>query len=134
MGGASIFWYLLHLLSSKIWNSFHTFTYLELHQDILYYMWLVWSVFSLISVSVYLSFVYMRAIDSFKLILFLATLLKVFISFQSSLEEFWGHLCILSYHLPITILWIFLSNLYPPISLSCLTALARTSSTLLLNK
>jgi hypothetical protein len=33
--------------------------------------------------------------------LYPATLLKVLASYRSSLAEFWGHLCILSYHLQI---------------------------------
>jgi hypothetical protein len=56
----------------------------------------------------------MRAIDSFKLILFLATLLKVFISSRSSLIEFLGSL-IYTVLLSVNsdILDFFLSNYYP---------------------
>jgi hypothetical protein len=49
-------------------------------------------VMSLISFSAYLSFDYRKALDLSELILYLATLLKLFISCRSSLVEFWGSL------------------------------------------
>ena len=45
---------------------------------------------SLISFSAYFSSVYRRDTDFFELILYTATLLKVFMSYRSSLEEFLG--------------------------------------------
>jgi hypothetical protein len=64
--------------------------------------------------------------------LYPATLLKVFISCRSSLVVIWGHLCILSYHPQIMILYdFFLSNLISLIYFSFFIALARTSSALL---
>jgi hypothetical protein len=59
---------------------------------------------SLISFSSCLSFEYRNATDLFELILYLVTLLKLFIRFRCSVVEFWGgHLYILSYHLQIVI-------------------------------
>jgi hypothetical protein len=88
--------------------------------------------FSLLSFSASISFVQRRATDFFELILYPATLLKVFISCRSSLVVIWGHLCILSYHPQIMILYdFFLSNLISLIYFSFFIALARTSSALL---
>ena len=86
---------------------------------------------SLISFSLDLSSVYSRATEFFELILYPATLLKVFISCTSSLVEFSGHLCRLSYHLQIASLTSSYSICIPLISFCCLTDLSRTSSTIL---
>ena len=60
---------------------------------------------SSISFSVCLSFVYRKVTDICELILYPGTLLKVFITCQSSLMDFKSHLCMLSYHLQIKIFW-----------------------------
>jgi hypothetical protein len=58
---------------------------------------IVKGVFSLISFSAHLSFVYRKAMDLFELILYSATLLNLFISCRSSLVEFFGGcVCLLS--------------------------------------
>jgi hypothetical protein len=54
------------------------------------FMAIVKGIVSLISFSAYLSFVYREATDFFELILYAATLLKVFISCRSSLVVFLG--------------------------------------------
>ena len=87
---------------------------------------------SLISLSASLFFVYRRATDYLELILYPATLLKVFISCRSFLIEFLGSLMYtiissannksLTSSFPIRI---------PLIPLCCLIAIARTSSTIL---
>jgi hypothetical protein len=67
--------------------------WLELHQDILYYSWLLKKgVGSLISFTAHLYFEQRRATNSFELILYSAILLNVFISSRSSLVVFWGML------------------------------------------
>ena len=88
---------------------------------------------TLLSFSLYLSFVYRRATDLQELIFYPATLLKVFISGRSSLvETFSGHLCILSYHLQIMkLLFSFIQICSLLIFLGCLIALAKTSHTIL---
>jgi hypothetical protein len=89
-------------------------------------------VISLISFSACLSFEYRKNTTLFELILYMATLLKLFISYRSSLEEFLGslkHTIIssansdnLTSSFPICI---------PLASFCCLIALARTLSTIL---
>ena len=64
---------------------------------------IVKGVISLISFSICLSFAYRKATDLFELILYPATLLKLFISCKSFLVKFLGHLSILSYHPQIVI-------------------------------
>ena len=87
---------------------------------------------SLISLPASLSFVYRRATDFLELILYPATLLRVFINCRSSLVEFLGSLMYtiilsannesLTSSFPIRI---------PVIPLCCLIGIARTSSTIL---
>jgi hypothetical protein len=72
---------------------------------------------SLISFSVHLPFIYRRATDFCELILYLASLLKVSLSYRSFLVEFFW-VTYVSYH-------IFLFNFL--ITFSCLIALAKTS-------
>jgi hypothetical protein len=88
---------------------------------------IVKGVFFIISFSACLSFEYRKATDLLELILYLATLLKLFIRFRSSLVEFLGSLIytiissassdILTSSFPICI---------PLISFCCLITLART--------
>jgi hypothetical protein len=67
-----------------------------------YFILFVGIVKAVISFSACLLFVYRSTtFFFFELILYPATLLKVLASYRSSLAEFWGHLCILSYHLQI---------------------------------
>jgi hypothetical protein len=86
----------------------------------------------LISFSMCLYFVKKKAIDLFELILYQATMLKLFISRRHSLLEFLGYLCILSYHLKNSDTFISsLMILTLLISFGCLIVVAKTSSTIL---
>ena len=78
----------LKLLSNR------SFTYLVgvILRYIMLFVAIMKSDVSLVSLSAYLSFVYRRATDFLELILYPATLLKVFLSFRSSLVEFLGSL------------------------------------------
>ena len=71
----------------------------------------------LIYFSVSLPSLYRRVTDFFLSYLascHITTLLKVFISCRSSLvKNFWGHLCILSYHQQIVKVWLLPFNSYP---------------------
>ena len=119
----SIFWYLLQFLSSEAWSSCHTClnTWLELYQDFM------------ISLSDSLSFVYRRATDFFELILYPATLLKVFISCRSSPVKFLGIYIVYTAILSVNsdTLTLFFAIYILPISFSFLIILAKTSSTVL---
>jgi hypothetical protein len=86
---------------------------------------------SLISLSAQLSFIERRATDFFELILYTATLLKVFISCRNSLVEQLGSLMYsIIYVSPANSETLMCFPIYILlISFSCLTALARTSST-----
>ena len=82
---------------------------------------------SLISLSASLSFVYRRATDFLELILYPATLLKVFISYRSSLVGFLGSLMytIISSANNGSLISSFPIQI-PLISLCCIIAIART--------
>jgi hypothetical protein len=88
--------------------------------------------FSMISFSVCSSFIYRGNTDCFELILYLVTLLKVFISCKSSLVEFLGSLL---YTILLSASNETLTSSFPiciPLSsFHCLIAVARTSSTIL---
>ena len=97
-GDLSIFWYLLQFLSSETWSSCYiglTLALLELNQDILYYLcYSEWCFFIVLN---FLNFLLSpllicikRSYWFFELILYQATLLKVFFSCRSSLVEFCG--------------------------------------------
>ena len=89
----SIFWGLHGLVSSKTWRSCHTelwFVWLESHQDTLYCFFGFSTSFHFHFFSACcLSFVYRKGSDLLELILYPATLLKLFISCRFSLVVFW---------------------------------------------
>jgi hypothetical protein len=92
---------------------------------------IVKGVVSLIYFSACLSFEYRKATDLFELVLYLATLLKLFISCRSSLVEFLG---LLKYNIISANSDILTSSFpicIPLTSFCCLIVLARTSSTIL---
>jgi hypothetical protein len=87
---------------------------------------------SLISFSACLTIVQRKSTELFELILYQATLLNLFISWRSSLEEFCGCLCILPHHLQIVIpLFFSVPICIPLISFCCLIVLTKTLSTIL---
>ena len=139
MEDLSIFWYLLQFLFPETWSSCHSglsLTCLELHQGILYYLRLfVKCAVPLTSYSTCLSFVKWSATDFFELILYSATLLKVFISGRSSLVEFWGSLVyiIISSTNSDTLTSSFLICI-SLLSFSCLIAPTRGARTILKRK
>jgi hypothetical protein len=92
-GKSFIFWYVLEFLSSKIWSVYHIsllLAWLELPQDILYYLRLLWKVLFSWFLFQSVCHLYIEGLLIFflKLILYPATLLKVFISYWSSLMVF----------------------------------------------
>ena len=99
---------------------------------ILLFMNNVKSVNYLISFLACLSFEYRKATDLFELVLYLATLMKLFISYRSSLVEFlWS----LKYSIISSLNSDILTSSFPiciPLTSFCfLSALARSSSTIL---
>ena len=118
MEDLSIFWNLPQFLSSKtgLYHSSLSFAWLELSLSyFILFEAIVGGAVSLISFSIFLSFVHRRATATCQLILYPAIcilyfsyLLKVFIRCRSFMVVFWGSLCILSYRLQIKILWLLL--------------------------
>ena len=102
-----------HLLRSPLIPSFRDFKFLSYRsftclvrvtgRYFILFVIIVKVVISLISFSACLSFEYKKATDLFKLILYLDTLLKLFISCRISLVGFLGCLSILSYNLQVVI-------------------------------
>ena len=87
----SLFWG-LWFLSLETWSFYHidlSLDYVESHQGVLYYLWLLWNVLFpyFLSLPLYSSCV-KKAKDLFELILYPATWLKLFLWFRSSLVEF----------------------------------------------
>lgn len=92
MGDLSIFWGFLRFLSSGTWSSCHIdplLAWLELHQDVLYYLWLLWRLF--FSPNFFLSSFSLCIEEGYGfvgVVFYPATLLKLVISCRSSLVEF----------------------------------------------
>ena len=136
MGDLSIFWGFQFLSFFRNLNflSYRFFTCLVrvTPRYFILFVTIVKGIVSLISFSAHLSLLQWKATDLFELVLYLATLLKLFISWRSSLVEFLGCLCILSYHLQIVIPLFLLCQFVSPWFLSVvLLVLANTSSTIL---
>jgi hypothetical protein len=93
VGDLSISWVLLRFHSSEflLYTSFTCLVRVTPRYFILFVA-IVKGVVSLISFSACLSFEYRKATDLFELFLYLATLLKLFTSYKSSLVEFLGSL------------------------------------------
>jgi len=103
-----------------------------IHLYFIVFVTIVKSVISLIPFSACLSFEQMKTTDLFQLILYPATLLKLFIRLNSSLVEFWGslkYIIISSANSDILTSSFLICILLT--SCCCLIALARTSSTIL---
>ena len=111
--------YLYLLLSSSIslfkalkLLLYKSFTNLvELPQDILYYLRLLWKVVFPWFLSQAIRYLYIRwllfsFIFVFELVFYPAILLRVFISYRNFIKNLLGHLCILSYHQQIKIHWL----------------------------
>jgi hypothetical protein len=132
MGDLSIFWGILRFLFSETWISCHTdlsVAWLESQQGILYYLGLLWRVLFLylLCQSVYpLSrrFVWVNLISSH----FAEVLYQVYV-FSGGI---WGLLkyTTISSTNSDTLIFFFFLICIPLISLCCLIALARTSSTI----
>ena len=130
----SIFWYICQFLCSETWSSCHSdlsLAWLDLHQDILYCLWLLWRVlFSWFpSQSIYHLYeggllIWVNFISSF--------FGEWHYSIYKWAPKFYQGTPTLSYHPWIMISWYLLPPIcIPLISFCCYIALAKTSSTIL---